>query len=42
MRATFDLGTDAKPWRVVYAAEFNNGVIPLTITLSQQQFQMLI
>jgi hypothetical protein len=24
---TFDLGTSAKPWRVVYAAEFNNGVI---------------
>ena len=24
---TFDLGTGAKPWRVVHAAEFNNGVI---------------
>ena len=24
---TFDLGTSAKPWRVVNAAEFNNGVI---------------
>jgi fibronectin-binding autotransporter adhesin len=24
---TFDLGTDTKPWRVVHAAEFNNGVI---------------
>jgi fibronectin-binding autotransporter adhesin len=24
---SFDLGTDTKPWRVVHAAEFNNGVI---------------
>ena len=24
---TFDLGSSAKPWRVVHAAEFNNGVI---------------